>query len=122
MPEDQDRSHRITRRDFLKAGLVGGGATAVAASLPQSGASLRPQVQATPGPDPHHPGDHEGMGVVGEVDHARNGFDPHQLLQDWDFGEVSTLASGQTLRQYRIVAVDKEIEVAPGIVFPGVGL
>ena len=29
---------------------------------------------------------HGGMGTVGVVDPARNGFDPHALLTDWDTG------------------------------------
>ena len=27
---------------------------------------------------------HGGMTTVGEVDHDRNGFDPHEVLTDWD--------------------------------------
>ncbi len=65
-----------------------------------------------------HGGLHGGMDVVGEVDHARNGFDPHEILTDWDTGSVSTLPSGQRLREYDVVAVDREIEIAPGILFP----
>ena len=61
---------------------------------------------------------HGGGVLVGEVDHLRNGFDPMQMLVDWDYGEVSELPNGQTLREYQIVAVDKEIEIAPGIFFP----
>lgn len=56
--------------------------------------------------------------TVGEVDHERNGFDPTAMLTDWDTGRASRLASGQRLREYRITAVDKEIEIAPGIFFP----
>ena len=61
---------------------------------------------------------HGGMGVVGEVDHARNGFDPHEILTDFDYGEVSRDASGRTVREYELVAIDKEIEIAPGVFFP----
>src|SRR3989337_3584424 len=116
---------RISRRDFLKAGLLGGGATAVAATRPQAPAGA-PHLHAspigaqpTPPPYPadHAAGhDHGGFGTVGQVDPAVNGFDPHVILQDWDFGQVSTLPGGQPLRHYRIVAVDKEFEIAPGVV------
>jgi FtsP/CotA-like multicopper oxidase with cupredoxin domain len=57
-------------------------------------------------------------GVVGEVDHARNGFSPHDIITDFDGGEVSTDSSGNTVREYEFLAVNKEIEVAPGIFFP----
>jgi FtsP/CotA-like multicopper oxidase with cupredoxin domain len=120
----------LSRRDFLKAGLLGGGATAMAATLlPGQDHALHARgAQPTPTPgdssggsaSPHPEGQaHEGGGTVGSVDPARNGFDPHAMLQDWDFGQVSVLPGGQTLREYRIVAVDKEFEVAPGVVFPG---
>ena len=35
---------------------------------------------------------HGAMITVGEVDNARNGFDPTAMLTDWDTGTVSTLA------------------------------
>lgn len=54
-------------------------------------------------------------GFVGEVDHAANGFNPTAILTDFDYGKVSTLPNGQTLREYRINAVTKMVEVAPGI-------
>ena len=65
--------------------------------------------------DPYDP-DH-GNRVVGSVDHARNGFDPHAILTDWDVGRV-TRENGRTVREWDIVGVDVEIEIAPGIFFP----
>lgn len=59
-----------------------------------------------------------GMTTVGDVDHARNGFDPSALLTDWDTGEVSVLGTGQRLREFHLTAIDKEIEIAPGLFFP----
>jgi FtsP/CotA-like multicopper oxidase with cupredoxin domain len=53
---------------------------------------------------------------MGSVDHARNGFDPHDLLTDWDTGTV-TVENGRTVREWTIVAGDQEIEVAPGVSF-----
>ncbi len=61
---------------------------------------------------------HDAFGMVGTVDPQSNGFDPLDMLVDWDYGEVSKLPGGQTLREYQIVAFDKEIEIAPGITFP----
>ena len=59
-----------------------------------------------------------GFGLVGTVDHSRNGFDPHHILSDWDTGDVSDLADGRRLREFQIVASDMEVEIAPGILFP----
>lgn len=61
--------------------------------------------------------DHGRLGTVGSVDAVRNGFDPHQILTDFDSGEVSRDATGRTVREYRFVASIKEIEVAPGVFF-----
>jgi FtsP/CotA-like multicopper oxidase with cupredoxin domain len=106
---------RVSRRDFLKAGLLGGGVlVGAAAAVPRDGAAAGDYPPAQ-----HDHGDHGGNGTVGEVDHQRNGFDPHVVLEDWDFGRVSRLENGQTLREYQIVAYDKEIEIAPGVFFPG---
>lgn len=60
---------------------------------------------------------HGRLGTVGSVDAARNGFDPHQILTDFDSGEVSRDATGRTVREYQFVATIKEIEVAPGVFF-----
>jgi FtsP/CotA-like multicopper oxidase with cupredoxin domain len=63
-------------------------------------------------------GGHEhihAMGTGGEVDLGI--FDPDRYLTAFDWGTQSTLPNGQTLREYRMVAIDKEIEVAPGVYF-----
>lgn len=103
---------RLSRRDLLRAGGIG------AASV-VSGSVLGRVVSAKEG---EHAASHTGMphelGTVGRVDHVRNEFDPSEILYDWDLGEVSTLPGGQTLREFRIVAIDKEIEIAPGLFFP----
>jgi manganese oxidase len=55
-----------------------------------------------------HHGGHGGMLTVGEVDPARNGFDPTHILTDWDQGRVGTLPDGRRLREFDILAEDKE--------------
>ena len=104
----------ISRRDFLKyGGLTLAGAAGVTAigQRPGGGSkvSTKPMVQH---------GDDLMPGIHGEVDHEANGFNPTEVLTDFDYGEVSTLPSGQTLREYRIVAANRNIEVVPGIEFP----
>ena len=56
--------------------------------------------------------------VEGEVDPAVNGFDPTAMLTDFDYGTTSTLPTGQTLREYTIIAGEKLIEIAPSVTFP----
>ncbi len=117
----------LARRDFLRLGLgstLGAAgvllqpapapATAPAGAMP--GMSMPGDPATAPGAAPGHA--HGQSMLVGAVDHAANGFDPMRMLVDWDYGEVSTLPSGQRLREYEIFAGDKEIEIAPGIRFP----
>jgi FtsP/CotA-like multicopper oxidase with cupredoxin domain len=59
--------------------------------------------------------DHPGFQAGGRVDHAANGFHPTALLRDFDHGRTRRLASGRVLREWDVVAGDKEIEVAPGV-------
>ena len=57
--------------------------------------------------------------LVGAVDHERNGFDPMQMLVDWDYGTLTgETDDGRPIREYDIAAGDIEIEIAPGIFFP----
>ena len=56
--------------------------------------------------------------AAGEVDHAANGFNPTEMLRDFDWGRTRRLASGRVLREWTLVAGDKEIEVAPGVHYP----
>jgi FtsP/CotA-like multicopper oxidase with cupredoxin domain len=104
----------LSRRQFIKAGALTLLGTAGAAAV----GSLTQKAYAGTALQESHNG-HEGMPMMtGEVDHARNGFDPSDILTDFDYGEVSTLENGQTLREYSIIAVNKNIEVAPGIEYP----
>jgi FtsP/CotA-like multicopper oxidase with cupredoxin domain len=54
----------------------------------------------------------------GEVDHEANGFDPDEILREFDWGTTSRLPDGRVLREWEVNAVDQEIEVAPGVKFP----
>ncbi|MGH3041530.1 MAG: multicopper oxidase domain-containing protein, partial [Gaiellaceae bacterium] len=52
-----------------------------------------------------------------KVDPKVNGFDPSEIVRDFDWGKERKLLDGRTLREWDLVAVDKEIEVAPGVKF-----
>ncbi len=107
---------RFDRRGFLKTG-GWGLMSAVGLSSARTATATAPVTTST-----SHVGSHGAltgnMITQGEVDHARNGFDPTAMLTDWDTGRVSRLTNGQRLREFTITAVDKEIEIAPGILFP----
>jgi len=59
-----------------------------------------------------------GFRSGGTVDHRANGFNPTELLRDFDEGTTSRLPDGRTLREWELTAFDKDIEVAPGVKFP----
>ncbi len=115
------------RRDLLRAGLGGSAGLAGAALLGRAGAAAQEHGHAAAYSTSterashaagHTAEAHGGALLQGAVDHAKNGFDPLRVLVDWDYGRASVSPSGQTVRDYDIVAVDKEIEIAPGLYFP----
>lgn len=109
----------FSRRDFLRASALTVLGTAGAVALAQTGKSANAAPPAQEGHHSEEPYEMHGMpDTVGEVDHERNGFNPTDLLTDFDYGKVSELENGQTLREYDFVAVDKIIEVVPGIEYP----
>jgi FtsP/CotA-like multicopper oxidase with cupredoxin domain len=116
---------RLSRRQLL----VGGAAAAPALALlhevvPHRGLHhALGGSHATAAAPGAHPG-HGGSGGAahasfagGRVDHSANGFNPTEILRDFDHGKTRRLASGRVLREWEIVAVDKQIEVAPGVKF-----
>jgi FtsP/CotA-like multicopper oxidase with cupredoxin domain len=117
-----DVANWISRR-FSRRGLISGGAVATAGALLAGVATQRHGLAQAPHPhagttaaDPHQV--HGHMLAVGDVDNARNGFDPAAMLTDWTTGTVTRLADGRTLRSFEIVGEDKEIEILPGVFFP----
>lgn len=114
----------VSRRGLLLGGIAAaGGAAALAqGALAQQGT----EHTAHGGGDASNPyaapdslsGPHGQMMTVGEVDHVANGFDPSSIVSDWDMGTLSRTDDGRTVRTFEIEAVDKEIEIAPGVIFP----
>ena len=115
------------RRALLVGGLVAAGSavtlskSASSQSAPADGAMAghdMSTMQADPYAAPMPGMAHGDMMTVGRVDHARNGFDPTPMLTDWYTGTTETMPDGRTLRTFEVTAIDKEIEIAPGIFFP----
>jgi FtsP/CotA-like multicopper oxidase with cupredoxin domain len=112
----------VTRRRALAAlaPLLGAGAASRVLSSGQASAQ-----DATVAGGHDHGGQAAGNGAYehasfrhgGRVDHARNGFHPSALVRDFDEGTTTRLASGRVLREWELVASEKEIEVAPGVSF-----
>lgn len=63
-----------------------------------------------------HSGHGDYSGTVGEVD--TSAFDPSEFLTTFDWGRESRDAGGGVVREWNIIATEKEIEIAPGVFFP----
>jgi manganese oxidase len=119
----------LDRRRFLKAmsasGALGaalvGGQHALASAGGNATATKAMAASQGADHDPQHGNGRltgHGLGPVGTVDHARNGFNPTDILTDFDPGETSKDRSGRTVHEYEFLVTNKEIEVAPGVFFP----
>src|SRR5689334_12649354 len=114
---EKQMKNRFSRRDFLKAGGL--------AVLGTAGVAAVTQVNSKEGhnhtqnvPVKQHDGHGDGLpGTMGEVNHEKNGFNPSDILSDFDYGKVSSLPNGQTLREYNVISINKNIEIVPNIEF-----
>ena len=104
-------NRKVSRRDALRAGALG----TVGLAAGAGGISLQALGQDAAPQSPTH-GSHHDMVTVGQI--TPGSFDPTAFLTQFDGGNVSRLPSGQVLREFELVAEDREIEVAPGIFYP----
>ena len=107
---------KVSRREILKIGSAG--ALGLAGSYFLNKISpVTPTVNA----ETHGKNEHSEMLHSNMIDLSKtSGYKmAEKLLTTFDYGKVSTLPNGQTLREYEVVAIDKEIEIAKGIKFPG---
>ena len=118
-------SSQLNRRALLGLGTRGAavslGAAALATPLllsQQTAAKNEHDHDSTPQAGEHTEGHGPSM-TVGEVDLERLGWNPDELLVDFDYGTVTeTRADGTAVREWEITAFDREIEIAPGVFFP----
>jgi FtsP/CotA-like multicopper oxidase with cupredoxin domain len=124
MRQDENKALKISRRRML------GGTAVAGTSLPlfcnllaQRGSSPRAAAATAGHSGMAHAGQdangslHMGFTAGPDVDHRSNGFDPSEMVRDFDWGTTRRLASGRTLREWELAATDKDIQVAPGVTF-----
>jgi FtsP/CotA-like multicopper oxidase with cupredoxin domain len=109
----------FTRRKVLSSlaaslGAVAAGASQLGGAATATAADEMPGMDHDPASGEAHSG-HAGFAQGGVVDSAANGFDPSLIVRDFDWGRMSKLPDGRTLREWELVAGDKEIEIAPGV-------
>src|SRR5688500_15216492 len=110
---------QLSRRAWLNlAGLGSAAAGLVTAARGAAAQPARPHAQAH---------DNHAMGTVGRV--SAGGLNPTTFLRTWNFSDLpepqrakfyreTPRPDGTLLREYEIYAVDREIEIAPGMFFP----
>ena len=114
------RAPGLSRRGLLRGSAAGAAGLVAAGS--RSGGSVRASAgdPALEAPRFTNIGEfdhaHANAGTVGDVD--TTDFDPMIFLESFDTGRASTLADGRTLREFTVISVDKDIEIAPGVFFP----
>jgi manganese oxidase len=112
-------STHLSRRTVIRLG-ASGGALAGAAALPH----IILPTSATPEPlTAHHQSQddmasHSPSATVGDVDVARLLWDPSEFVRAFDYGETTTMRDGTVVREWEIIAGEREIEIAPGVFFP----
>ncbi len=98
----------VSRRNFLRfggfAGLLGAGT--VLAGRGAIGAGERKAIKKP-----------RDASLIASA-HSGPGMNPGKFLENFDYGKVSRLPDGRTLREYEITAEDKEVVVAQGVKFP----
>lgn len=123
---NEDNRIRLDRRTLIRAGTAGGALAGAAGALPLllrggSASSPSPAVPSKSGlqaSDEDHTEGHTASATVGDVDTVRMRYDPSQFVSAFDYGDTTGLQDGSVVREWQIVAIDKEIEIAPGIFFP----
>jgi FtsP/CotA-like multicopper oxidase with cupredoxin domain len=110
----------LTRRSWLQLAAFGTAAAGLLRSRTLRGAQA-------PGHTPAMEHAAHAMGPVGTADLSR--FNPSTYLRSWNFSHLpgaersrfyreTPRPDGSLLREYEIVAIDREIEIAPGVYFP----
>jgi len=121
--QDAPRSHRLSRRRLLGAAAAGSALPVLHELVPHRG--LHHAIEGAAAAEHGH-GDpastrgagahsHNGFAAGPEVDHGANGFDPSEIVRDFDWGRTRRLAGGRVLREWELFSADKTIQVAPGV-------
>jgi manganese oxidase len=114
----------LSRRNLMKwmgLGTTGGGVASLVGLRAGARAADRPLA-----PELERHAAH-AMGTVGRVDTSQ--FDPAAFLRAWNFSDLppaerqrfyreTPRPDGSLLREYELIAFDREIEIAPGLYFP----
>mgnify|MGYP001435502656 CR=1 FL=1 len=118
-----NKKSEVSRRKFLKVGSVGV-ATLLGSTYLGSLFSAQNTVKAMDKHEMHNNLKnqlHEGMkhGFEPSLEKTEGFLMAQKALTTFDYGRVSILPNGQTLREYEIRARETNVEISKGITFPG---
>lgn len=120
-------SRTLRRRSLLRTGLglgaLGTAAVATGCTAPLRGPAGALVAQGQAGAHPLAHGSTVASGILkglpsGAPEPTWRVDSPMEMLTAFDYGRVSKLPTGQTLREYTLVAQETEIEVARGVTYP----
>ncbi|MBI2192848.1 MAG: multicopper oxidase domain-containing protein [Planctomycetes bacterium] len=102
----------VTRRDLIKAGTLAAATAGAAALGARSVLGAGSPASSEPSPVP--------VGATGEgLKLPPYQMDPGKFLSHFDYGKVvEERPNGTSVREYELIAEDKEILVAPGVYYP----
>lgn len=113
------KKKNVSRRNFMKTGL---GIVAGSAVLAGEGLAERYKKGVVLNPSMGHGHNSKGHSTPHSLNKSvtyKDGeMNPMKFLTAFDYGKVTRLPGGEVQREYRIVAQEKEIEVAPGVKYP----
>lgn len=103
----------FSRRGFLKTTITGLAGLVGWKTLARATQQTQVQPHGMPMPE------HRYHGQSPSIDpNVFPKLDPMKFLTHFEYGTVSRLQTGQVVREYTLTAIDREIEVAPGVFFP----
>ncbi len=100
----------LSRREALRRGLLGVAGVAGASVVGAAGNAAGKDAVVHSHLDANHV-------MTGGLP-KEAGIDPTAFLTAFDRGTVSRRANGQTVREYKVIASDRNIEVMPGLFYP----
>lgn len=130
LAQNKEETLKVSRRNLLKwSGISAAGLASTALLLTQKNGALAQAPGSSSVPASSHINHHQmptplvggpGTQLSPEaLERLRKpqGLDPIGMLTDFDPGKI-TVENGQTVHEYEFLAHEKQIEVAPGVLYP----
>jgi FtsP/CotA-like multicopper oxidase with cupredoxin domain len=116
----------VDRRQLLRIGASGAVVGGLGTSLPlllDRGSAAPEDDKPVPGHSPFQEDGAHGhldgnSSTVGDIEFGEARLNPTAFASTFDYGNATVMADGSVVREWDIVALEREIEIAPGLFFP----